>query len=145
MVDHDPRPLVDYGAMVFNSMGPDNALRRKAGAMISEIVPWIMSACARSRLRPDGMGAIIYEAADAGDITQEEAGLLIRSFLSAGVDTTVTGIGNALWCLASIRRNMNGSRPTLRWHAPASRKFCGIHLRCTHSVGPPLSIPKSQV
>lgn len=101
MVDHDPRPLVDYGAMVFNSMGPDNALRRKAGAMIPEIVPWIMSACARSRLRPDGMGAIIYEAADAGEITQEEAGLLIRSFLSAGVDTTVTGIGNALWCLAS--------------------------------------------
>ncbi|HWU64749.1 MAG TPA: cytochrome P450 [Ensifer sp.] len=101
MVDHDPRPLVDYGAMVFNSMGPDNALRRKAASMIPEIVPWIMAACARARLRPDGMGAIIYEAADAGEITQEEAGLLIRSFLSAGVDTTVTGIGNALWCLAS--------------------------------------------
>lgn len=101
MVDHDPRPLVDYGAMVFNSMGPDNALRRKAASMIPEIVPWIMAACARSRLRPDGMGAMIYEAADAGEITQEEAGLLIRSFLSAGVDTTVTGIGNALWCLAS--------------------------------------------
>ena len=26
--------------------------------------------------------------------------MLVRSFLSAGVDTTVTGIGNALWCLA---------------------------------------------
>ncbi|WP_246161864.1 cytochrome P450 [Segnochrobactrum spirostomi] len=101
MVDHDPRPLVDYGAMVFNSMGPDNALRRKATAMIPEIVPWIMAACARSRLRPGGMGSVIYEAADAGEITQEEAGLLIRSFLSAGVDTTVTGIGNALWCLAA--------------------------------------------
>lgn len=101
MVDHDPRPLVDYGAMVFNSMGPDNALRRQAAALIPEIVPWIMAACARSRLRSDGMGAIIYEAADAGEITQEEAGKLIRSFLSAGVDTTVTGIGNALWCLAS--------------------------------------------
>lgn len=101
MVDPDPRALVDYGAMVFNSMGPDNALRRRAGALIPQIVPKITAACARDKLRGDGMGAMIYEAADAGDITQEEAGLLIRSFLSAGVDTTVTGIGNALWCLAA--------------------------------------------
>lgn len=101
MVDSNPRHLVDYGAMVFNSMGPDNALRRMAGARIPTIVPWITAACARDHLRDDGMGAIIYAAADAGEITHEEAALLIRSFLSAGVDTTVTGIGNALWCLAT--------------------------------------------
>lgn len=101
MVDHEPRPLVDYGAMVFNSMGPDNALRQKAAAMIPMIVPWIMAACARSKLREDGMGAMIYASADAGEITEKEAELLIRSFLSAGVDTTVTGIGNTLWCLAT--------------------------------------------
>jgi len=27
--------------------------------------------------------------------------MLVRSLLSAGVDTTVTGIGNAVWCLAT--------------------------------------------
>lgn len=95
------RHLVDYGAMVFNSLGPDNALRRATSARVPEVAKWIMEACARERLTEDGMGAMVFAAADAGDITQDEASLLVRSFLSAGVDTTVTGIGNALWCFAN--------------------------------------------
>ncbi|MGG7566051.1 cytochrome P450 [Rhodovulum sp. DZ06] len=100
MTDPDRRKLIDYGAMVFNSIGPDNALRRRAGGLLPEIAPWIAASCSRERLTPGGMGDAVYSAADAGEITHEEAGLLVRSFLSAGVDTTVTGIGNALWCFA---------------------------------------------
>lgn len=100
MRDVDPRRLVDYGAMVFNALGPDNRIRRAAMAQAPHVVPWITAACARDRLTGDGLGAMIYAAADAGEIAEDEAGMLVRSFLSAGVDTTVTGIGNALWCLS---------------------------------------------
>lgn len=100
MRDSNPRFLVDYGAMVFNAVGPDNDIRRKSMARADEIVPWITDACARDRLSEDGLGARIYAEADAGEITHAEAALLVRSFLSAGVDTTVTGIGSALWCLS---------------------------------------------
>lgn len=100
MTESDPRRLVDYGAMVFNTLGPDNELRRNMLAKAPDIVPWITAACAREKLTSDGLGSIVYAAADAGEITQDEAGMLVRSFLSAGVDTTVTGIGNALWCFA---------------------------------------------
>jgi cytochrome P450 len=100
MKDVNPRYLVDYGAMVFNAAGPDNDLRRQAMTNAGEIVPWITSACARDRLTDDGLGAMVYEDADNGEISHEEAAMLVRSFLSAGVDTTVTGIGNALWCLS---------------------------------------------
>ncbi|WP_417681059.1 cytochrome P450 [Roseibium sp.] len=96
------RALVDYGAMVFNALGPDNAIRRTALAKAPDIVPWIMEQCARENLETEGFGATIYAAADAGELTEEEAGMLVRSLLSAGVDTTVTGIGSALWCLASF-------------------------------------------
>lgn len=96
------RHLVDYGAFVFNSLGPDNRLRRAAGERLPEIAGWIMAQCARERLAPGGFGAALYAAADAGEIDEREAGLLVRSLLSAGVDTTVTGIGNALWCLAAF-------------------------------------------
>jgi 4-methoxybenzoate monooxygenase (O-demethylating) len=95
------RKLVDYGAMVFNALGPDNAIRREALAKAPEIVPWITAQCERGNLAPDGFGAEIYAAADAGDITTAEAALLVRSLLSAGVDTTVTAIGSALWALAT--------------------------------------------
>jgi len=96
----DQRALVDYGAMVFNALGPDNALRRNAMAKAPNIVPWITEQCQRTNLHAEGFGAEIYAAADAGDLTEQEAGLLVRSLLSAGVDTTVTGIGSALWAFA---------------------------------------------
>ena len=100
MKDAHARYLVDYGAIVFNAVGPDNPLRRAAMARAPEVGAWITAACARDQLSNDGIGAAIYAAADAGDITDAEAGMLVRSLLSAGVDTTVTGIGNALWCLS---------------------------------------------
>lgn len=100
MKDVHARHLVDYGAMVFNGLGPDNPIRRAAMAQAPDIVPWITAACQRDRLRDEGLGAIIYAAADTGEISHDDAAMLVRSFLSAGVDTTVTGIGSALWCLA---------------------------------------------
>ncbi|RYE71170.1 MAG: cytochrome P450, partial [Hyphomicrobiales bacterium] len=43
---------------------------------------------------------LIYEAADKGEITEDQAAMLVRSFLSAGVDTTIGGIANILLTLA---------------------------------------------
>ena len=54
----------------------------------------------RSNLAPGGLGAQVHAASDAGEITSAEAALLVRSLLSAGLDTTVNGIGAALYCLA---------------------------------------------
>lgn len=92
--------LLLYGDMIFNSFGPRNELLARAAEKVQPVTAWIMDHCKRERLRPGGFGDLIYQAADAGELTQEEAPLLVRSFLSAGVDTTVNGIGNALYCLA---------------------------------------------
>lgn len=92
--------LLAYGAMVFDSVGPDNAVRRHAIQRAADFVPIIMDQCQRKNLSNEGLGQDIYAFADAGDITADQAVLLVRSLLSAGVDTTVTGIGNLLYCLA---------------------------------------------
>lgn len=99
--DPDPAMLIAFGAIVFNAIGPDNALRKAALAQNADVMPWIMERCARDALTPNGIGAAFYAAADEGEITEAEAGMLVRSLLSAGVDTTVTALGNALWCLAT--------------------------------------------
>lgn len=96
----DRSNLLRYGSMVFNALGPDNAIRREALAGAAEIVAWIATACARSALTDDGFGAAIYAAADAGEIDLEEASLLVRSLLSAGIDTTVATLANLLFCFA---------------------------------------------
>lgn len=62
------RALVDYGAIVFNAVGPDNSIRRQSMAMQAEIVPWVTEQCLRENLEVDGIGAQIYGHADSGGI-----------------------------------------------------------------------------
>lgn len=93
--------LLAWSTFVFNSFGPDNeqlATTRDAGLAAQS---WIMECCARSALQPDSLGMMIYEAADEGEISEHEATHLVRPFLTAGVDTTVNGIGNAVLALAT--------------------------------------------
>lgn len=92
--------LLPYAAMAFNAFGPDNALRRKALAEGAPHVAYVTAQCARDRLAPVGFGAEIHAAADTGEITPEEATLLVRSLLTAGIDTTVNGLAAALLHLA---------------------------------------------
>ncbi len=47
-----------------------------------------------------GFGADIWAAADRGELTHAQAPLVVRSLLTAGVDTTVHGIGAVLHALA---------------------------------------------
>src|SRR5215813_13331814 len=88
--------LLPYGNMAFNAFGPQNDLFRQAMANAQPVVSWIMSRCQCDALAPGGLGAQIYAAADTGELTENEAALLVRSFLTAGLDTTVVGLGNAL-------------------------------------------------
>ncbi len=92
--------LMPYGNMVFNGFGPRNDLFEKAMACAGPVRDWVMSKCSRAALAPDGLGMQIFRAVDSGELTEAEAGMLVRSFLSAGIDTTVYGLGNALWCFA---------------------------------------------
>jgi cytochrome P450 len=92
--------LLPYGSMVFNSFGPRNDLFDLAMANAGPVRDWIMSKCSRAALAPGGLGMQIFEAVDAGELSEDEAGMLVRSFLSAGIDTTVYGLGNALYCMA---------------------------------------------
>jgi cytochrome P450 len=92
--------LIAYGSMVFNTMGPKNENYERAMANCDAVAAWIGKACERESLAPDSLGGDIYKAADEGGMSEREAGLIVRSFLSAGIDTTANGIGNALVCFA---------------------------------------------
>ncbi len=92
--------LVAYGNMVFNTMGPRNAHYANAMANAEAVAKWVWEACQRSALTPDGLGAKIFEAVDAGTLDEQQGATLVRSFLSAGIDTTANAIGLALHCFA---------------------------------------------
>src|SRR5918998_2037136 len=137
--------LLPYGDMVFNGFGPHNELFGAAMERAGEVQEWIMASCQREVLSPDGFGAQIYEAADAGKITQEQAIMLVRSFLSAGLDTTVSALGNAVYLLAThpeqwdlLRAEPSRARPafeeTIRFETPV-QVFSRTATRDTELAG----------
>ncbi|QSR19610.1 cytochrome P450 [Novosphingobium sp. KA1] len=96
----DREIMLIYGGIVFGAFGPRTAWYDELMKRAEEVSGWIDARCERSALTPDGLGAAIYASADEGDITHAEAKLLVRSFLSAGVDTTIDSIGLCLRALA---------------------------------------------
>lgn len=95
--------ILPAASLNFNAFGPDNEIRRQAFETAAPHMAWVQESCQRERLSPDGFGSQVYAAADAGEITKNEAALLVRSLFFAGVDTTVNGIGAAIYCLARFQ------------------------------------------
>jgi cytochrome P450 len=126
--------LLAYGRMVFDGMGPRNAITEQVMANAERVTTWIDAQCSREALSPGGLGAQVYEAVDAGSLTEAEAALTVRSLLSAGVDTTILAIGSALLCFAQypeqwgmLRENPAQLRlafeEVLRFHSPFQMFF----------------------
>jgi cytochrome P450 len=93
--------LLPYGDHAFNSFGPPNELVAKGEPRVAELSAAIAAQCAREVLTTDGFGARIWAAADRGDITEAQAPLIVRSLLTAGVDTTVNGLAALLYAFAT--------------------------------------------
>ncbi|URN04800.1 cytochrome P450 [Actinomadura madurae] len=126
--------LLPYGDHLFNAFGPVNDLVEKGQPRVAELSAWVNAQCARERLAPDGFGAQIWAAADRGDITREQAPLVVRSLLSAGVDTTVHGLAAVLYAFAvnpdqwrRLRENPALARTAfdeaVRWQSPVQTFF----------------------
>ncbi|MEU6142695.1 cytochrome P450 [Streptomyces sp. NPDC047081] len=126
--------LLPYGNMVFNAFGPRNGLVTADAPRLAELSAWVNAQCRREALSEDGFGAQIWAAADRGDLTQEQAPLVVRSLLSAGFDTTVHGIAACLYALAThpqewqrLRKRPELARvafeEAIRWQSPVQTFF----------------------
>lgn len=88
--------LLAYSDHAFNTFGPNNELLRRTGQTIARHAGWVTQHCERDHLVPDGLGDNVWQASDREEITSQQAPLLVRSLLTAGLDTTVHGIGAVL-------------------------------------------------
>jgi hypothetical protein len=85
--------LLSYGNIASNAFAPPHhALFAEAMANADPVPTWIMAQCGRKALSPDGLGAQV----DAGELSEQEALIIVCSFLSAGVDITVSGLSAVL-------------------------------------------------
>ncbi|PDP87295.1 cytochrome P450 [Glycomyces fuscus] len=126
--------LLPYGDHAFNAFGPPNGLVARGAPRVAELSEWVDGQCARERLAPGGFGAAIWAAADRGDITERQAPLIVRSLLTAGVDTTVHALGALLYAFAThpeqwrrLREDPRLARvafdEAVRWESPVQTFF----------------------
>ena len=120
-----------FSQMVWATMGPPGELFDEAMSHdYSAVVEWLGTACEREAIDPDGIGAEIFRAADRGQVTMDEAKLLLQTVLSAGADTTYLTMANAIraWALfpdeyEKLRANpkllRNAFDESLRWDSPS--------------------------
>lgn len=101
-VDMPRQNFLAIGEMNFNQIGPNNDLTRAAMAKVDGVVlEQFTRGFQREGMLPGGFGEKIYQAEDEGFFAKGTAGPQVRSFLRAGVDTTIAGIGHALHLLAA--------------------------------------------
>ena len=120
-----------FSEMVWATMGPPGELFDQAMQHdYSAVIHWLETQCERSALDPEGIGEQIYAASDTGQVTRDEAKLLLQTVLSAGADTTFITMANALraWAMfpgeyARLRDEPRKIRAafdeSLRWDSPS--------------------------
>jgi len=122
--------MTPFGNAVWATMGPANALFDAAMADAGNSFEWVDQACSRENIRPDSLGGEMYAAAERGEISEQDAKLLTLTILSAGADTTVITMANAISAFArfpeqyeSLRDDSallrNAFDETLRWDSPS--------------------------
>jgi 4-methoxybenzoate monooxygenase (O-demethylating) len=119
-----------FGNMVWATLGPVNELFEAAMRDTGPVIAWVERCCSRENLAPDSLGSQMFLAADRGEITHDEAKLLVGILLSAAADTTVMTLANAIRAFALfpeqyqlVRANPSLVRAafeeSLRWDSPS--------------------------
>ena len=119
-----------FSHAVWATMGPPNALFDEAMEGAGPLLDWCARVTTRDAIAPGSVGAEMYAAADEGRITEEEAQLLVMTILSAGADTTVLTMANAIGAFARFpdqydrvrgdpKLLRNAFDESLRWDSPS--------------------------
>jgi cytochrome P450 len=119
-----------FGNMVWATMGPMNELFAAAMQDTTPVIEWAGRCCKRENLDPQGLGMQMFQAADRGEITPQEAELLVGILLSAAADTTIITMANAIraFCIYPEQYQLVRQNPTLvraafeeslRWDSPS--------------------------
>jgi len=122
--------MTAFGHMVWATLGPQNELFHEAMQNVGPVIEWVERCCNRENLRPDGLGMQMFLAADRGQVTAEEAKLLVGILLSAAADTTVMTVSTAIRAFSlfpeqykTLRREpalvRSAFEESLRWDSPS--------------------------
>lgn len=88
--------ILPWGEAAFNLLGPLNQRAQESFPVAGELFKWTHEEMRGEDLAEGSIGRNIWEAAERGEISHESFGYIVHQILAAGMDTTITSIGNTL-------------------------------------------------
>ncbi|MEV7010042.1 cytochrome P450 [Streptosporangium sp. NPDC051022] len=130
--------VLGWADAAFSASGPPGPRTDAAFPLLQDQLAYL-SSIQPDQLTPGSMGRAIYDAAEAGEIRQESCVPLMSAYVTAGLDTTINAISNAVWYFAQypeqwdlVRRDPSlipsALNEVLRIEAPV-QFFCRVATR----------------
>ncbi|QTX04383.1 cytochrome P450 [Agromyces archimandritae] len=140
--------VLRWADAAFSAAAPMSERTMAAFPLLQEQLAYL-SSIHRDDLVEGSMGRAIYDAADAGRIAQESCVPLMSAYVTAGVDTTINAISNAVQLFAehpeqwdALRRDRsllpNAVNEILRYDSPL-QYFCRVATRDAEIGGDPVA------
>jgi cytochrome P450 len=141
--------MLDWAVATFNVIGPMNERAQQGFTVIEEMVNYAIERITSRDLTPGSLGAGVLAAAESGRISFEQAPRLLIDYFSPSIDTTISGLGNAIWLFArnpeqwdTLRENPdlipNAFNEAIRVETPI-RGFCRHTRTACDFEGVPLA------
>lgn len=92
--------MLVWGEAAFNCLGPMNDRTAHSFPIAGELFEWAVQ-CKAEDLTDGSVGRAIFDAAERGEIPHETCGMIIHQYVAAGMDSTITALGNAVQLLAT--------------------------------------------
>lgn len=91
--------MLQWAAGLFNAMGPDGYPRTVTGLEIGSQAFGYLAGLKREDMDPDGWAAALFDAADEGKLSHEEAQNMLMDYTAPALDTTINGLSSTLYLL----------------------------------------------
>ncbi|GAA4790060.1 cytochrome P450 [Actinomycetospora chlora] len=93
--------LLRWAGANFDSFGPLNERARAALPQCGEMAAYGAALVRDGNVLPGSLGAGVLEARDRGEVTEEQAMMLMLDYLAPSLDTTISAVGSAIWLLGT--------------------------------------------
>jgi cytochrome P450 len=92
--------MLVWGEAAFNCLGPMNERTAQSFPIAGELFQWSVE-CKAEDLTEGSVGRALFDAAERGEISGESCAMIIHQYVAAGMDSTITALGNAIYLLAT--------------------------------------------
>jgi cytochrome P450 len=128
--EEEVRPkLFGWAQAGFNASGPTNERCMAGMSKVGEMLEYVKTVADERRVAPGSLSAKVFEAADRGEIREDQCPALMLDYLAPSLDTTASALGAAFMLFSTFPEQWqilreqpdllpNAINEVIRWQTP---------------------------